>query len=114
MCSAYTASNIDASTTSGRSVATGEDATAAVATATRAHAATPPAKMQTRAVPRSRIVARRALYSCCSRTVMVWAAGTDRPERRAGPAGRRIVAQDLGKAGVDETLPYKDFDSSAP
>ena len=39
----------------------------------------PPAKITIRAVPRSRIVARRALYSSCSRTVMVLAPPADTP-----------------------------------
>jgi hypothetical protein len=58
--SAKTASNTDARTRSGSSEATGVEASAAVAIVAAAHAARPPAKTQTRAVPRSRIVARRA------------------------------------------------------
>src|SRR6476620_3778266 len=103
MCSANTASNTDARTTSGSRVASGVDASAAVATVNAPQAATPAAKTQTRAVPRSRIVARRALYSSCSRSVIVpllsWS-DRERPIRRLSreTVAAAIVAQELVRA----------------
>src|SRR3954468_16759060 len=75
--SAYTASKTDASSSSGSSVATGVDASAAVAIDAAVHADMPATKTQTRAVPRSRIVARIALYSSCARSVIVFRAWGD-------------------------------------
>ena len=53
------------------SVTSGGSATAAVASAAAAQATVPTRTIQTRVVPRSRIVARRALYSSESVGVMV-------------------------------------------
>src|ERR1700730_7116172 len=69
-CSANTASNDAASTSRGTRVETGGAERAAVAMVRAAHAVMPRAKIHTRAVPRSRIVARSARYSSCSRGVL--------------------------------------------
>src|SRR5262252_3623274 len=58
-----------ARTPSGKRLLIGAAATAAVVVASAPQATNPPAKMHTRAVPRSRIVARSAVYSTCSRAV---------------------------------------------
>src|SRR5882762_8584357 len=68
--SAKTASKTAASTTNGRSEATGIEVSVAVATTSAPHATKPATNTYTRAVPRSRIVARSAVYSSCSRTVV--------------------------------------------
>src|SRR3954447_15408235 len=93
---ANTASNIAASTSRGSSVATGDEARAAMAMAAAAQAAMPAAKMHTRAGPRSRVVARSAMYSSWSRTVMVLGPPANNRGCDPGYHGSRIVAQDLG------------------
>ena len=111
-CSAKTASNTEASTRRGSRVASGVDAIAAVVIVTAAHATIPPAKIQTRAVPRSRIVARSALYSSWSRAVMVSVVmlpsrGTDNPDMHGG---RRFAHCGTGLGlGLDLGLCYMRF-----
>jgi hypothetical protein len=95
--SAKIASKTEASTSSGSSVASGVEASAAVAMVSAAHPAMPATKSPTRTVPRSRIVALRAPYSSCSRPVMVLGASADTYGVGSHPlAVWGIVAQDLG------------------
>src|SRR5258708_22590788 len=68
---AKTASNTAGRTRSGTTVATGDAVIGVVARLAAAHAAMPLTKIQRRAVPRSRTVARRDLYSSSSRGVIM-------------------------------------------
>src|SRR5215831_917355 len=68
--SAKTASNTSARKSRGSKVATGKVVSAAVVNTSAAQTPNPATAIATRAVPRSRIVARRARYSSISRDVM--------------------------------------------
>ena len=74
----------------------------------------PGEKITIRAVPRSRIVARRALYSSCSRTVMVMASPADKPAIRTRTPGPAHCGTGFGTATFHVLSRNRNFDSSIP
>ncbi len=71
-------------------MATGVGASAEVAVVRAPQATIPTTKTQTRAVPRSRIVARNSLYSTCSRGVIATTSHAPRSAPDKKNNGRRV------------------------